>query len=67
MLVIKTHFDGKKVIIPEETRDLSPREVVLVFRDKDEATSGNKDMIKATESTFAKIWDNNEAAVYDSL
>lgn len=65
MRVIKTHYDGKRVVLPDEARDLPPGEVILIF--EDEHAADRALWAKAQEKSFAKAWDNEEDAAYDRL
>jgi hypothetical protein len=68
MVAIKAHFDGKKIVIPPQIRGGPPREVLLVFEDPPPTKGGDIQLwLKAQEEAFAKVWDNPEDAVYDSL
>jgi hypothetical protein len=66
MVAIKAHFDGKNVILPKEYRKGLPREVLVVFESPPQAAE-NHLWLKAQEEAFAKVWDNDEDAIYDSL
>lgn len=68
MHAIKTHFDGKKVVLPRKTMGLSPRDVFVIFEDATNNFDSDKDFFLATgDSTLHKVWSNNEDAIYDSL
>jgi hypothetical protein len=67
MVAIKAHFDGKKIVIPAQIRGGPPREVLLVFEDLPASKAETQLWLKAQEDAFAKVWDNPEDAVYDSL
>ena len=67
MVAIKAHFDGKKVILPEEFRTGPPREVLVVFEEPAPEAAEQRLWLKAQESAFAKVWDNDEDSIYDSL
>ena len=67
MLAIKAHFDGKSIVVPEELRGTPPREVLVIFEGSSTAEEEDQLWLKAQESAFAKVWDNDEDAVYDSL
>ena len=66
MVVIKAHFDGEKIVMPDTARGLPPGEVILIF----ENGAGSRETeawMRGAESAFAKVWDNPEDAAYDSL
>lgn len=65
MVAIKTHFDGKKIVVPKELRGAPPSEIILIV-DKP-AENSAQDWMKVQESVFAKVWDNEEDAIYDDL
>lgn len=67
MHVIKGHFDGEKVIVPEEVRGLPPGDVIIVFENGAHRASETHTWMRAQESSFGKVWNNDEDAVYDSL
>jgi len=64
---IKTHFDGKTIQVPKELRKVPPGEVLLIVQEKQREASDDSLWLKAQETAFAKAWDNDEDAVYDSL
>lgn len=66
MVAIKTKFDGEKIVLPEELRGSPPQEVILICG-ADEQSLENAAWLKAQESSFAKVWDNDEDAVYDRM
>lgn len=65
MVAIKTHFDGKTIKVPKELRKAPPGEVLVIVHEK--PPGEDSAWLEAQESAFAKVWDNNEDAVYDSL
>jgi hypothetical protein len=67
MLAVKTRFDGKKVLIPKELRGCRPGEVILILESSEETKEQPHAWMKAQESAFAKVWDNDEDAIYDDL
>jgi hypothetical protein len=64
MVAVKARFDGEKIIVPKELRGAPPGEVLVVF---EPAREDDFAWLKAQEQSFAKVWDNDEDAVYDSL
>ncbi len=66
MVVIKAHFDGEKIVMPEKARGLPPGEVILIFENGVDSAETHPWM-KGAESAFSKTWDNTEDAAYDSL
>lgn len=67
MVVIKAHFNGKTIVVPQELRGAPPGEVLLVLENLSPKTDDRQDWVNAQESAFAKVWDNVEDEVYDSL
>jgi hypothetical protein len=67
MVAIKAHFDGKKIVLPKEYRKGPPREVLIILEGPAPEASEKRLWLKAQETAFAKVWDNDEDAVYDSL
>lgn len=65
MIAIKAHFDGERIVLPEELQGAAPRDVIVVFENASEKE--RQLWLKAQEPTFAKAWENDEDAVYDSL
>ena len=67
MKAIKAHFDGKTIKVPKELRKAVPGEVLVVFQETAPTSDEMDAWLKAQEPAFAKAWDNDEDAVYDSL
>ena len=67
MQAIKAHFDGKSIKIPKELRIARAGEVLVIFQETTAALEETSAWLRAQETTFTKVWDNNEDAVYDSL
>jgi len=67
VVAIKTHFDGKKIKVPRELRKAPPGEVLVIVQERGAAADDTAGWLKAQEAAFAKVWDNDEDAVYDSL
>lgn len=67
MHAIKAHFDGKRIKLPKELRQVAPGEVVVIFDDAASAKQERASWLKAQETAFAKVWDNDEDAIYDTL
>jgi hypothetical protein len=66
MRAIKAHFDGKHIVVPADLQGLPPGDVIVVFDETGEAPS-RQDWLRAQEETLAKVWNNDEDAVYDDL
>jgi TusA-related sulfurtransferase len=67
MQAIKAHFDGKTIQIPNALRKVPPGEILLIVEEKQQDRDDHAAWLKAQEDAFAKVWDNDEDAVYDSL
>ena len=67
MKAIKAHYDGR-VIVPEEPINLPVNTPVRVLVPETEGpTQIRKVFSSLSESSFSRIWDNNEDAAYDKL
>jgi hypothetical protein len=66
MVAIKASFDGEKIVLPDVLRGLPPQEVIVVYQAVNQGAD-DQGWLKAQEESFAKVWDNDEDAVYDSL
>ncbi len=67
MRAIKARFDGRKIILPDDARDEPPGEVIVVFREGKSVVGEEALWLAAQEQAFAKAWENDDDAVYDSL
>ena len=67
MRAVKARFDGKRIILPSDISGVPPGDVIVVFHDAESADRETHAWMKAQEASFAKVWDNDEDAVYDSL
>ncbi len=67
MHAIKGHFDGKKVIVPDEANGFPPGDVIVIFQEPGEEASDQQSWTKAQETAFAQVWNNDEDAVYDAM
>jgi hypothetical protein len=66
MVAIKTNFDGEKIVLPDAMRGCPPQEVILIY-EANEQELEDQAWLKAQEASFAKVWDNDEDAVYDRM
>jgi hypothetical protein len=68
MKAIKARYDGR-VIVPEEPVDLPANTPVrvLVPEADDDAAVITKEFAQLSETSFSRIWDNDEDAAYDKL
>jgi hypothetical protein len=67
MRAIKTHFDGKTIKVPKDLRKAPPGDVLVIFQETRPEADDSLSWLKAQEAAFAKVWENDEDAVYDSL
>jgi hypothetical protein len=67
MHTIKAYFDGKSIRVPKAMGKVPPGEVVVVFEHAPAREEDRASWLKAQEAAFAKVWDNDEDAVYDAL
>ncbi|HEV2948297.1 MAG TPA: hypothetical protein VGX70_13045 [Gemmataceae bacterium] len=67
MVAIKARFDGKKIVLPKEYRSGPPRDVLVILEGPAPKANEKNFWLKAQETAFAKVWDNDEDAIYDSL
>jgi hypothetical protein len=66
MIPIKATFDGEKIVLPDALRGLPPQEVIVIYESVP-IDAEEQAWLKVQEASFAKAWDNDEDAVYDSL
>lgn len=68
LTTVPAHFDGTQIRLDVEV-ELKPDTRLLVTILDEEAS--NEALVysamKASEATFARVWDNDEDAVYDLL
>jgi hypothetical protein len=67
MRAIKARFDGKAIRLPKDLRKAPPGEVVVIFQEERPDGDDSLSWLNAQETAFAKVWENDEDAVYDSL
>lgn len=67
MLAIKATFDGRKVILPDGMVGATPGDVVVLFGALDPDQQEGLLWMKLQEEAFAKVWDNDEDAIYDKM
>jgi hypothetical protein len=67
MLAVKARFDGRKVVLPRRRPKASPGTVLVIFSEARDNSREKRAWLKAQEKTFAKVWDNDEDAVYDNM
>jgi epoxyqueuosine reductase len=67
MKAIKAHYDGH-VVVPEEPINLPVNTPVRVLvPEADDSAEITKAVAKLSETSFSRIWDNDEDAAYDKL
>jgi hypothetical protein len=67
MIAVKAHFDGERIVFGQDAPDVPPGDVIVVFEGSGGPSSETHAWMKTQESAFARIWSNDEDAVYDSL
>lgn len=67
MVILKARFDGERVILPDDVQGAAPGEVILIFEEARERMAERHDWLKAQEPAFAKAWENDDDAIYDTL
>ena len=67
MLAVKAQFDGQKVVLPQKLH-MPPCPIIVIFESGvGENGSDQHAWLKAQESAFSRVWENDEDAVYDTL
>lgn len=68
LTTVPAHFDGQQIRLDVKV-DLKPDTRLLVTILDGEPTyhAMIRDAMKLSESAFARVWDNQEDAVYDQL
>ena len=68
LTTLPAHFDGKQILLDVDVT-LKPNTRLLVTVLPDEITylQQVREAMKISEPAFAKVWDNEEDAVYDDL
>jgi hypothetical protein len=67
MLAVKARYDGRKIILPRGRPHAPPGEVVVIFAKPGGRGEDSAAWLRAQESAFSKVWDNDEDVVYDKL
>lgn len=67
MHAIKAQFDGKRIKLPKKLRKVAPGEVLVIFDDAASTKKERASWLGVQEAVFAKVWDNDEGAIYDTL
>lgn len=67
MLAIKARYDGRRIVLPSRRPKVRPGAVLVLFSAPGGKDAERRAWLKAQERSFAKIWDNDEDAVYDRL
>jgi hypothetical protein len=67
MKAIKAHYDGH-VVVPEEPINLPANTPVRVLvPEAEDSAAIAKAFANLSETSFSRIWDNDEDAAYDKL
>ncbi len=67
MRAMKTQFDGKTIKVPKQLRNAPAGEVLIIAPEAPAEAHDSRGWLSAQEAAFAKVWDNDEDSVYDSL
>lgn len=67
MMVIKAHFDGKRITLPAGIHRAPAGGVLVIFDGLFLKQMDELGWLSVQQATFAKAWDNDEDAIYDSL
>jgi len=67
MIAVKAHYDGKKVILPKQVHGKAATDVIVIFNEPDLKDDWAELFAKAQQTAFAKVWDNEDDVIYDSL
>ena len=67
MLALKARFDGNKIVLPKGRVKARPGMVIVIFEQAGDAAKEKRAWMKAQAKAFAKVWNNAEDAVYDSM
>jgi len=67
MVAIKTHFDGNKIVVPKDFRGAPAGDVIVIFESVSPDQAEKRLWLKAQENAFARVWENDEDEIYDSL
>jgi len=67
MVAIKAHFDGNKIVVPKDLRGAPAGDVIIIFENLSPDQAERRLWLKAQESAFATVWENDEDEIYDSL
>jgi hypothetical protein len=70
MKTVDAHFDGKKIVLDEPV-ELTTSTKLKVIVAEDGETFSDEDLsrwlLRLSEPTFARVWDNARDAEYDKL
>jgi hypothetical protein len=66
MVAVRARFDGETIVVPKALRGAPASDVIILIPARKVAES-MKAWHKAQEAAFAKVWDNDEDAIYDAL
>ena len=67
MQAIKAHFDGKTIKVPKELRKAPPGDILVIVQETLPDANDSLSWLNAQQSAFAKVWENDDDAVYDAL
>jgi hypothetical protein len=67
MLAVKAEFDGERIVLPGSAKGLPVGEVLVVFPGAATGDGERAVWERAQQEALARVWDNEEDAVYDTL
>jgi hypothetical protein len=65
-LSVKAEFDGEGILVPDDSRGLPARKVIVIFEDASDVED-QPVRLKAHEGSFARVSDDPEDAIYDRM
>lgn len=66
MIAVKAKFDGKHVILPEGFDAPDVGDVIVLF-DADDWRADDPAYLKLAEETLAKVWNNPDDEIFNSM
>lgn len=70
MKLVDAHFDGKQIVLDEPVKLTADTKLKVLVAESGESFSDDdlsRWLVRLSESSFAKVWDNPRDAEYDKL
>ncbi len=67
MLAVKAKYDGKRIVLPGDAKGMPVGEVIVVFPGPAAGDADQATWERVQQESLARVWDNEEDAVYDEL